>query len=73
MKIKKKIGGGVGAGGLVDILKAQGGVDFTKCALIFNMCNGRKLTKVQNAVNLSKIILSTKEFFMHIYSMSAKY
>ena len=42
-----------------EILKALGGVDFTKCALptIF-VYNGQKMAMLKNAVNLSKIIFS---------------
>ena len=55
----------------MNILKALGGVDFTKYALlpIVNMYNGRKLA-VKNAVNLSKIIFSANNFFMNIFNMS---
>ena len=45
-----------------EILKALGGVDFTKCALptifVMYISNGQKMAMLKNAVNLSNITFS---------------
>ena len=59
----------------MNILKALGGVDFTKNALlpICQYVQWSKIGLVKNAVNLSKIFFSANKFFMHIYNMSVSY
>ena len=47
-----------------ETMKALGGLDFIKYAL------PAVLSKLKNAVNLSKIIFSPIKFFMHIFNMS---
>ena len=56
----------------MNILKAPGGVDFTKYALlpISQYVQWTKIGYVKNAVNLSKIFFSANKFFMHICNMS---
>ena len=56
----------------MNILKALGGVDFTKYALlpISQYVQWTKIGYVKNAVNFSKILFSANKFFMHIYNMS---
>ena len=58
-----------------NILKALGGVDFTKYALLPNSqyVQWSEIGLVKNAVNLSKIFFSANNFFMHIYNMSVTY
>ena len=61
----------------MNVLKALGGDDFTKYALsespISQYVQWSKIGQVKNAVNLSKIIFSANNFFMHIYNMSVTY
>ena len=59
----------------MNILKALGGVDFTKYALftISQYVEWTEIGKVKNAVNLSKIIFTANNFFMHIFNMSVTY
>ena len=65
----------------MNILKAIGGVDFTKYALspISQSVQWSKIVSVKNAVNLSKIfflqmiIFSALKFLMHILNMSVTY
>ena len=59
----------------MNILKALGGVDFTKYLLspISQYVQWSKIVGVKNAVNLSKIFFSANCFFMHIYNMSVTY
>ena len=59
----------------MNILKAIGGVDFTKYALspISQYVLWSKIVEVKNAVNLSKIFFSANNFFMHISNMSVTY
>ena len=40
---------------------------------LFNMCIGKKKMAVNNAVNLSKIIFSSLNLFIHIFNMSVTY
>ena len=54
----------------MNIQKALGEVDFNP---LVNMYSGRKLAKLQNAVNLSEKKFSANKFFMHIYNMSVTY
>ena len=53
-------------------MKALGGLDFIKYALpaVLYISDGWKMSKLKNAVNLSKIIFSQIKFFMHIFNMS---
>ena len=59
----------------MNILKALGEVYFTKYALlpISQYVQWSKIGQVKNDVNLSKILFSTKNFFMHICNMSETY
>ena len=59
----------------MNILKALGGVVFTKYALlpISQYVHWTKIGEVKNAVNLSKIYFSANKFSMHIYNMSVTY
>ena len=59
----------------MNILKALGGVHFTKYALLpmSQYVQWSKIGLVKNAVNMSKIIFSANKFFMHIYNMSVTY
>ena len=59
----------------MNILKALGGVDFTKYALshISQYVQWSKIGYVKNAVNMSKIFFSANNFFMHIYNLSVLY
>ena len=59
----------------MNILKALGGVDFTKYALspISQYVQWSKIGYVKNAVNLSKNFFPANKFFMHIYNMSVTY
>ena len=59
----------------MNILKALGEVDFTKYALlpISQYVQWTEIGQVKNAVNLSKIIFSANNFFIHIFNMSVTY
>ena len=59
----------------MNIPKALGGVDFTKYALIpiSQYVQWSEIDLVKNAVNLSKIIFSANNFFMHIFNLSVTY
>ena len=60
----------------MNILKALGGVGFTKYTLlpISQYVQLSKIGYVKNAENLSKLFFfSANKFFMHIYNMSVKY
>ena len=59
----------------MNILKALGGVDFTKYVLlpISQYVHWMKIGLVQNAVSLSKIIFLTFKSSIHIYIMSVTY
>ena len=62
----------------MNILKALGGVDFTKYALlpISKYVHWTKISYVQNAVNLSKIIFGIKLLHAHLQyvcNIPAKY
>ena len=59
----------------MNILKALGGVDFTKYALspISQYVQSSKIGQVKNAVKLSKIIFWALYSFMHIFNMSVTY
>ena len=59
----------------MNILKALGDGHFTKYALlpISQYVQWSEIGYVKNAVNLSKIIFSANNFFMHIFNMSVTY
>ena len=59
----------------MNILKALGGVDFTKYALfpISQYVQWTNMAKLKNAVNLSKIVFTANNFFMHIFNMFVTY
>ena len=59
----------------MNILKALGGVDFTKYTLLpfSQYVHWTIIGSVQNAVNLSKIFSLALNSFMHIYNMSVIY
>ena len=60
---------------LMNILKALGGVDFTKYALstISQYEHWTKIGKVQNVVHVSKIFFLALNSFMHINNMSVTF
>ena len=59
----------------MNILKALGGVDFTKYTLLpfSQYVHWTIIGSVQNAVNLSKIFFLALNSFMHIHNMSVTY